>query len=53
MIPEPNFPAKPEEFVRRKVQIQAFRRALQQGLATGRTPSFAVLGEWGIPDQRR
>jgi len=48
MIPEPNFPAKPEEFVGRKVQIGVFRRALEQGLATGRTPSFAVLGEWGI-----
>lgn len=31
MIPEPNFPAKPEEFVGRKLQIEAFRRALQQG----------------------
>ncbi len=48
MIPEPNFPAKPDEFVGRRLQIEAFRRALQQGLATGRTPSFAVLGEWGI-----
>jgi hypothetical protein len=48
MIPEPNFPAKPEEFVGRKPQIEAFRRALEQGLATGRTPSLAVLGEWGI-----
>jgi hypothetical protein len=48
VIPEPNFPAKPEEFVGRNNHIEAFRRALQQGLATGRTPSFAVLGEWGI-----
>lgn len=48
MIPEPNFPAKPEEFVGRKLQIEAFRRALQQGIATGRTPSFAALGDWGI-----
>jgi AAA ATPase domain len=48
VIPEPNFPAKPEEFVGRRFQIEAFRRALRQGLATGRTPSFAVLGEWGI-----
>ena len=48
MIPEPNFPAKPEEFVGRKFQVEAFRRALQQGLETGRTPSLAVLGDWGI-----
>jgi len=47
-MPEPNFPVKPEEFVGRRPQIEAFRRALEQGLATGRTPSFAVLGEWGI-----
>lgn len=47
-IPEPNFPAKPEEFVGRTLQIEAFRRALQQGRQTGRTPSFAVLGNWGI-----
>ena len=48
MIPEPNFPAKPEDFVGRKLQIEAFRRALEQGLKAGRTPSFAVLGDWGI-----
>ena len=48
MTPEPNFPAKPEEFVGRNNHIDAFRRALRQGLATGRTPSFAILGEWGI-----
>jgi len=48
VIPEPNFPAKPEEFVGRKAQIEAFQRALQQGCETGRTPSFAVLGDWGI-----
>lgn len=48
MIPEPNFPVKPNEFVGRKLQIEAFRQALRQGITTGRTPSFAVLGEWGI-----
>lgn len=48
MIPEPNFPAKPDEFVGRKPQLEAFRRALKQGAATGRTPSFAVLGALGI-----
>lgn len=48
MIPEPNFPAKPDEFVGRKPQLEVFRRTLKQGAATGRTPSFAVLGAWGI-----
>jgi hypothetical protein len=48
VIPEPNFPANPDEFVGRKPQLEAFRRALQQGRQTGRTPSFAVLGDWGI-----
>ena len=48
MLPEPNFPAKPDEFVGRKAQIAIFRQALQQGLSTGRTSSFAILGEWGI-----
>ena len=48
MLPEPNFPVKPDEFVGRKAQIAVFRQALQQGLSTGRTSSFAILGEWGI-----
>jgi hypothetical protein len=48
VIPEPNFPAKPDEFVGRKPQLEAFRPTLKQGAATGRTPSFAVLGAWGI-----
>jgi len=48
VIPEPNFPANPDEFVGRKPQLEAFRRALQQGRKTGRSPSFAVLGDWGI-----
>ena len=39
---------KPDEFVGRRLQVEAFRDALRQGIATGRTPSFAVLGEWGI-----
>jgi hypothetical protein len=39
---------KPREFVGRIPQVEAFRQALRQGTATGRTPSFAVLGEWGI-----
>jgi hypothetical protein len=48
MLPEPNFPVRPDEFVGRRQQIEAFREALQQGLAAGRTSSFAILGDWGI-----
>ncbi len=48
MLPEPNFPVRPEQFVGRKAQIEAFRVALQQGLSAGRTGSFAVLADWGI-----
>jgi hypothetical protein len=48
VIPEPNFPAQPDEFVGRNTQVEAFRQVLAQGLLTGRTPSFAVLGDWGV-----
>jgi hypothetical protein len=48
VIPEPNFPAQPDEFVGRETQIDAFRQVLAQGLLTGRTPSFAALGDWGV-----
>ena len=48
MIPEPNFPARPDEFVGRNSSIEAFREVLVQGRLTGRTPSFAVLGNWGV-----
>src|ERR1700752_4373440 len=48
MVPEPNFPAQPDEFVGRDTQIEAFRQVLGQGRLTGRTPSFAVLGDWGV-----
>ena len=48
MLPEPNFPVKPDEFVGRRQQIKVFREALRQGLAAGRTGSFAILGDWGI-----
>jgi|SRR5215472_7164961 len=48
MRPEPNFPVRPDEFVGRRQQIEAFREALRQGLAAGRTSSFAILGDWGI-----
>lgn len=48
MIPEPNFPAKPDEFIGRQTQIESFRQLLGQGLFTGRTVSAAVPGGWGI-----
>jgi hypothetical protein len=48
VVPEPNFPAQPDEFVGRNTSIEAFRQVLAQGLLTGRTPSFAVLGDWGV-----
>ncbi len=48
MLPEPNFPVRPEEFVGRRRQIETFCQALQQGLEAGRTASFAILGGWGI-----
>jgi hypothetical protein len=48
VVPEPNFPARPDGFVGRNTQIEAFRQVLTQGLLTGRTPSLAVLGDWGV-----
>jgi AAA ATPase domain len=48
VLPEPNFPVRPSEFVGRKSEIDEFREALRHGLAAGRTSSFAILGEWGI-----
>gem|GEM_PF-1226451 len=48
MLPEPNFPVRPNEFVGRRSEIDEFREALRHGLAAGRTSSFAILGEWGI-----
>ena len=48
MLPEPNFPVRADAFVGRRLEIDIFRQALQQGLQTGRTESFAVLGDWGI-----
>src|SRR5215472_5708147 len=48
MLSEPNFPVKPDDFVGRTQQIDGFRRALQLGLSTGRTSSFAILGDWGV-----
>ena len=48
VLPEPNFPVKPDEFIGRRVHLETFADALQSSAATGRMASFAVLGEWGI-----
>src|SRR5947208_7907939 len=48
MLPEPNFPANPNEFIGRKGHLDAFTEALRHSALTGRMPSFAVLGDWGI-----
>lgn len=48
MLPEPNFPVEPDHFIGRTEHTEAFRKALQVGLTTGRTSSFAILGDWGI-----
>src|SRR5437764_1401251 len=48
MLPEPNFRVRPDEFVGRIREIEIFCQFLQQGLVTGRTASFAILGDWGI-----
>ncbi|PYU25971.1 MAG: hypothetical protein DMG32_11055 [Acidobacteria bacterium] len=48
MLPEPNFPARPEQFIGRYRQIEAFEEALRHSSVTRRMTSFAVLGDWGI-----
>ncbi len=48
MLPEPNFPVKPDEFIGRRAHIDAFADSLRHSALTGRMPSFAVLGDWGI-----
>ena len=48
MLPEPNFPVKPGEFIGRHAHIDIFAEALRQSTITGRMASFAVLGDWGI-----
>jgi AAA ATPase domain len=48
VLPKPNFPVKPDEFVGRQAHIEAFREALRHSAITGRMASFAVLGDWGI-----
>jgi len=48
MVTEPNSPAKPERFIGRCDQIEAFEEALRYSSLTGRMTSFAVPGDWGI-----
>jgi len=48
VLPEPNFPVKPDEFIGRQIHLDTFADALQSSVGTGRMASFAVLGDWGI-----
>ena len=48
VLPEPNYPVSPDQFIGRKNHSEAFTLAVRQGLAAGRISSFAVLGDWGI-----
>ena len=48
MLPEPNFPVKPDKFIGRRIHIETFTEALRHSSLTGRMPSFSVLGDWGI-----
>jgi predicted ATP-dependent serine protease len=48
MLPEPNFPVSPQQFVGRKAHLDEFTEALRYSTLTGRMASFAVLGDWGI-----
>src|SRR5216117_2423645 len=43
MVPEPNFPAQPDEFVGRDTQIEAFRQVLAQGRSEERRVGKGVL----------
>jgi hypothetical protein len=35
MLPEPNFPVRPDEFVGRKSEIEIFRQGAKSGLVNG------------------
>ncbi len=48
MLPEPNFPVSPNEFIGRTDHLDSFTEALQHSTLTGRMASFAILGDWGI-----
>ena len=44
----PNFPAKPKVFSGREIEIDRFKRTIEEGISSGRTNSIALLGEWGV-----
>jgi AAA ATPase domain len=48
VLPEPNFPVKPDDFIGRQAYLDAFTEALRHSAMTGRMASFAILGDWGI-----
>ncbi len=48
MLPEPNFPVKPGDFIGRQAHLDTFAESLRHTTTTGRMASFAVLGDWGI-----
>ncbi len=48
VLPEPNFPVKPDEFIGRQIHLATFADSLQSSASTGRMASFAILGDWGI-----
>jgi len=43
----PNFPARPNAFVGREIEINRFKRIMEEGITSERTNSIALLGEWG------
>ena len=48
MLPEPNFPVRPDEFIGRRAYLEGFKEELRHSAMTGRMASFALLGDWGI-----
>lgn len=45
---EPTYPVDPDNFVGRAEEIKRFTDSINRGLLSGKTPSSAILGEWGI-----
>lgn len=45
---EPTYPVDPANFVGRGEEIKKFKDSVEQGISSSRTPSSAILGEWGI-----
>lgn len=48
MLPEPNFPVRPDEFIGRRAYLEDFKKELRHSAITSRMASFALLGDWGI-----